>query len=102
MVSKLQFFSCQRSQRLSSSPKPSGAQTTSAEFPHDGRSARGRPFFLSIKQAKYLGEMPCQSISRVVGSRQKPTKACWLNQKIVRKRLPSSSRALAVGSSGGT
>src|SRR6516165_801999 len=52
-------------------------------------------------QVRIPGEMPCQSSSRVVGSRRTPSKGCWLSPKIVRKLLPSSSRASEVGSSRG-
>src|SRR4051812_30359756 len=52
---------------------------------------------LSVHKIKHSvllsGEMPCRSTSRVVVSLQTLSRACWLSRKIVRKPLPSSSRA---------
>jgi|SRR6516225_2935793 len=40
--------------------------------------------------------MSCQSTSRVVGSLQTPSRACWLSRKIVRRLLLNSSRELSA------
>ena len=40
--------------------------------------------------------MPCQSTSRVVGSRQTPSKACWLSQKIVIGEFPDEKAAASA------